>query len=296
MTKPLAEPLWGIVLLVAAALKSHQLFTGPVPPTAGLIHSRPILSVLIQSELLLALWLLIGGFNRARFICATTCFTLFAIVALYEAFHAMPSCGCFGNVKVPPAITAGFDIAAVIALWLTRKQPRNGSPSRWRITIGATAALALSAALWIGFALKQTPAASTATGSSADLVILDPSAWVNKPFPLFDQIDGSAPLKSGRWLLLFYHYDCDDCRQAIPAYRALAPGDAFRIAFIAMPPLAPAGQDPVADSTDHAHLSLRPDHDWFATTPVVAALQDGRVLAAADGEAAIHPPAIPQWR
>ncbi len=48
------------------------------------------------------------------------------------------------------------------------------------------------------------------------------------------------------------------------------------IAFIAMAPAAPLGQDPIADSPDYLHLTLKPDHhEWFATTPLVAALSDG---------------------
>jgi hypothetical protein len=132
----------------------------------------------------------------------------------------------------------------------------------------------------------------------AQLVILDPADWPSKTFPLFGDIDNSAPLRHGHWIVILYHYDCESCQQAIPNYQRLAienPTESH-IAFIAMPPAAPPGQDPVADSPTYLHFALKPDHDWFATTPVVAAVADGQVIAAFDGEQAVHPPDISVWR
>jgi hypothetical protein len=51
----------------------------------------------------------------------------------------------------------------------------------------------------------------------------------------------------------------------------------------------------VAPSSSYLRLSLKPDHDWFATTPVVAALVDGNVLWANEGEDAVHPPELPDF-
>lgn len=128
------------------------------------------------------------------------------------------------------------------------------------------------------------------------LLVLDPATWVGRPFPLFDEIDGSGPLRGGRWLVVMYHYDCDDCRKAIPDYQTLAVSQTgYRVAFVAIPPFAAAGIEPVAESEDYPRLRLREDHDWFATTPVVAVLENGRVLAAAEGQAAMLPPEIPRW-
>jgi hypothetical protein len=102
-------------------------------------------------------------------------------------------------------------------------------------------------------------------------------------------------------LVVLYHSDCDSCQQAIPQYQRVAAqasndSNQPRIAFVSMPPAAPPGQDPVADSPAYLHLALKPDHDWFATTPVVAALADGQVIAAFDGEQAVHPPDVSVWR
>lgn len=300
--------LAGLVLLTAATLKAHQLFAGRGVVLDSILPYQQFIPFLIQAELLLGLWLLLGAHTRIRSICATACFSLFAIVATYEALHALPSCGCFGNVKVPPAITAGFDLFAVVGLWLTR--PRKGALppshrlSRVRLAGGVALAVAASGVLWTLYFLKIPPAMAGEGGAaSGGLVILEPADWLNKSFPLFDSIDGSDALRHGRWLVVIYHHDCHTCRQAIPNYQSLAmEANAGtdrarpRVAFIAMPPLAAPGEDPVTPSSAYLHLSLRPDHEWFATTPVVAALEEGRVLRAVEGEQAVQPPDVPQWR
>jgi hypothetical protein len=274
------EIVLAVLLFLAASLKAFSLFASSGSPISGLIQQRILLICLIEAELLLAIWLLVGGASRLRFLCAIACFCLFAAAAAYEFFHAMPSCGCFGNVKVSPAVAAVLDVAAVIALWTTRASRatwKSDRPPPRRLLAGYSAASVLTAALWTAYLLEPAHAATA-------LVVLDPDTWPNRPFPLLDEIDGSAPLRDGRWLVILYHFDCSDCRAAIPAYEALA--DRVHIAFVAMPPLGPS---PVADSPAYLSLTLRPDHEWFATTPLVAALQDGSVVSAEGGDNAVHP-------
>lgn len=300
------ELVLALVLLAAAILKTHQLFSNPAATFPGTVHSKAVLICLIESELLLAIWLLIGGLDRSRLICTATCLCIFAAVATYEALHSARSCGCFGNVKVSPIITATFDISAVIALWLTRaalsrvERPTETPPSRRRITIGASLALLGTVALWTANFVHHHPIGNRQLAIGNDqpqLIVLTPTDWLHKPFPLFDDIDNSAPMRHGRWLILLYHHDCDSCVQAIPNYQRLTTADPTqpRIAFIAMPPAASPAQDPVANSSRYLHLLLKPTHEWFASTPVVAALSDGQVIAALDGEPAVHPPDIAAW-
>jgi len=294
------EAIVALVLLAAALLKTHQMFAGTAPLLPGLLKSSTFKAFIIEAELLLAFWLLIGTFPQVRLVAAISCFTFFAAVSGYEAMRALPSCGCFGSVKIPPLATTIFDTCAVAALWFTRRSRGSQPPLRsGRAIFGICIALAASALLWSVYLLRPTPALGSTSPAATDggLVVLDPSDWLNKPFPLFDEIDGAEELRAGRWLVVFYHYDCDTCRQAIPKYRALATGtenhaDACRVAFIAMPPIAPPGEDPIPPSPDYLRLSLRPDHDWFATTPVVAAIDNGKVLSAADGEVALSPPSF----
>jgi hypothetical protein len=293
------------LLFLAAGLKASQLFGRSTFWIVGPIHNRPVLTGLIQLELLLALWLLIGGFPRSRFVISTSCFALFACVAFHEAAQAIPSCGCFGNVKIRPAIIGSVDLVAVAALCVTR--PRWNSiiehaPSRWRQLLGLLLVTLLSAGLWSAYAVRfhRHDVTLTANDTPGSLAVLEPGDWMNKPFPLLDEIDNSNQLRSGRWLLIFYHFDCDSCLKAIPQYQAFAVSEfagkaGIRVAFIAMPS-ASVGGDPVSVSSNYQRLALRPYHDWFATTPVAVALENGRVIEAKEGEDAIAPPDISAWR
>ncbi len=137
-----------IVLLAAAGLKAYQLFVHSDAVSSGLLRSPAIISGLIQAEFLLALWLIIGGFPRIRFVIALVSFGLFFAAASYEAFHALPSCGCFGNVKVAPAITAVFDALALIALWFTRSSGYASYPGRLPVIGGAVVPVLGKSAVW----------------------------------------------------------------------------------------------------------------------------------------------------
>jgi len=289
-----------MVLLAAAGLKARQLAGHTEASLPGFLHNRMVLAAIVQAELLLCLWLLAGGWRRLRFVCATGCFLLFGTVAMYEALHAMPSCGCFGNVKVPPILTAIFDFVAVAMLWLSRPDNADSPqkpPTRMRLAMASVAALATSTALWTGTLSHPPPPSS----GEKTLIVLEPATWLNQPFSLLDELDGPADLRHGRWIVVMYHYDCEDCLEALPAYKNLATAPRHdqtspRVAFVPMPPPAPPGADPVPDIPAFPHFTLHDDHDWFATTPVVVALQDGMVIAAADGQDAVRPPRIDAWK
>jgi hypothetical protein len=141
----------------------------------------------------------------------------------------------------------------------------------------------------VGLAITLPFATLRTASGNAGLDVPAPSAWVGRRFPLFDAIDDSRDLKIGRWLVVFYHFDCDECRHAVPAYLALANirgnnSDQPRMAFIGIPPLAPAGHDLVPESAALPHFTLHQDRDWLIATPLVVSLRDGEVVAVAQGE------------
>lgn len=110
----------GLVLLVAAALKGHELATEELLENS-LLSSRWFLMLAVEWEIAFALWLL-GGFSR--FYPRTTCwiallyfFALF-VVATDSVLKGRPTCPCFGRAIVPPWIAAAFDLAALFLLAL----------------------------------------------------------------------------------------------------------------------------------------------------------------------------------
>ena len=185
------EMALAMVLLAAAGLKARQLAGHTEASLPGFLHNRMVLAAIVQGELLLCLWLLAGGWRRLRFVCATGCFLLFGTVAMYEALHAMPSCGCFGNVKVPPILTAIFDFVAVAILWLSRPDNADSPqkpPTRMRLAMASVAALATSTALWTGTLSHPPPPSS----GEKTLIVLEPATWLNQPFSLLDELDGPS--------------------------------------------------------------------------------------------------------
>ena len=110
----------GTLLIVAAALKGHQLLTEPLA-NKDIWSYRPVLILLVECELALGLWLLSGLFPRLAWLTALACFSFFCVVTLYKALTGAASCGCFGAVSVPPWITLlAIDLPAVLALSLFR--------------------------------------------------------------------------------------------------------------------------------------------------------------------------------
>jgi hypothetical protein len=260
----------------------------------GVISGKATWILIVGLESMLATWMLIGGFNPARFWCAIGCFSLFAAAACFEAMHAHPSCGCFGKFQVPPRVTANFDLMAVISLFFSRPQVKTWT-DRWPIRhrLGGAVAITLLASACLTLILSSAPA--SAASRSVESANQDPSSSVGREFPFFDEIIASpAEMRLGRWIVIFYHFDCDECRKGIPAYLRFAENEQagtgnFRFAFVAVPPFAPAGHDLVPSSEGLRHFELRQDRKWLLATPLVVTIEDGKVLNVAEGADAVIP-------
>jgi hypothetical protein len=122
---PRAAPaVLGVVLLIAAALKTHQLATGPSGENS-LFTSRWFQIGLVEFESVLALWLLSGAYPRQARLTALATFACFSVVSLSQAFAGKVSCSCFGELPLRPWYAFLFDVAAVSALWRWRSPKVN---------------------------------------------------------------------------------------------------------------------------------------------------------------------------
>ena len=118
--------LLGVLLVFAAALKTHQMATEPIVG-GGLFESRWFLAVAVQYELLLGFWLISGHFPRAAWWAALGTFGVFAVVAAAKGIAGEESCGCFGRVSVSPWLTLTIDVSAVVGLcWCDLRRVRRG--------------------------------------------------------------------------------------------------------------------------------------------------------------------------
>ena len=129
-----------------------------------------------------------------------------------------------------------------------------------------------------------TDAGVIPTGNS--LVVLAPETWVGQHFPLESYLDVGGQVMQGQWVIVLYHADCETCRKVIPEYERLAQGDpaAPRVAFVEMPPYAATPADRlVSPSSAALQGRLSAQREWFAKTPIVLELSDGKVVAAESG-------------
>ncbi len=301
-----------IMLFCAVALTFLQFVRSPLPPR-GLQQLPGFVPALITWEIFLGLWLASGTFPMAARRVAIGCFGIFSCYTFYEAISGKADCGCFGQVHVNPWFTMILDITIVLALVFLAKPL--GTPSRWSkrkwpvaVALGIGLAVGIAAAV-----LHPRPIAAAnglATANDGQIVILEPYKWVGHRLPVLTHIvsatlslPGPAAahgislgqrLAHGNWIVLFYHANCDECRQAIPVYEALAQseylsGQIPHVAFIRVPTGPAAMQPPGLFHTNAAlHGTLDDTHEWFATTPTAVELQNAVVMRSVSGNAAMN--------
>ena len=213
----------GLLLLTAAGLKGHELLTEPVA-NADIWSNRYFLIFTVELEIALGIWLLSGVFRRIAWIAATICFSLFCCVTLYKALAGFGSCGCFGKVHVNPWVTLfAIDVPAVIALLFVKPKNicnviANEVSIIYRILADkdvftafkklARPRLAFVSSLTILLILTSSIvlAVNEPATVTTSYEVLDTKTWVGKELPILEHIDIADKIKTGNWLLLFYHH------------------------------------------------------------------------------------------
>ena len=270
----------GVLLLTAAFMKGWQLLTEPMANT-DIWNNRNFLILTVEFELALGIWLLSDIFRKLSWLAALVCFSLFSIVTLYKGLSGADSCGCFGSVKINPWITLfAVDVPAILALIIFRPKEitlqyivkpfelLKPLPSRlYFASIFIFGIIILLATLPV-LALN-VPAQITSSYE-----VLEPNSWLGKPLPIINYIDIGKQLKTGNWLVLFYHYDCPDCINAIEKLndaKAKIQNANCNVAIIEVPPYGnPMG-------TNCVYGQLLDAKEWFITTPATILLKNGTV-------------------
>ncbi len=180
--------VFGTALIVAAVLKlvsPGQLVASPVTDAlpAWAVGLVPLF------EVALGVWLVSGLARYGSWAVATPTVVLFALHSLALAADSQPSCGCLGELTVPPGLTFGFDL--VIAVLLVRLRP---SWAGW--PVGSVApAVAVAAAL---IALVATSAAyqygsltAALAASRGETMTLSPGLLALGPVPAGGTVERS---------------------------------------------------------------------------------------------------------
>ncbi len=280
----------GVLLLVAAGLKGHQLATEPILGH-GILNSPWFLIGVVEFEIFFGLWLIAGLYPKWTWVAACGCFTVFAGVSLFQALSGAASCGCFGKVPVNPWYTATLDVAAIFALLLCRPTRR---------LAGEAFATSVSA-VWTAWLVLGVPTAVLVTNSQSQhdaevgeaygngvVVVADPRNWVGKPFALLDYIDIGDQLIRNEWIVLLYHHDCPRCQEAIAEYversaGVLAERDCQRLALVEVPPYAPSSRRSTFLSASWVVGRVSDSQQWFVQTPLTVRLREGKVVGISSG-------------
>ncbi len=109
----------GVLLLLTAGLKAFGGSLDPSGPIPAL--SNPIIQfAVIELEVILAVWLLSGWQVAGAWLTSLLAFGTFLVFNLYLGVVGHASCGCLGRIQVNPYVTAGFDLAIMVALLVFR--------------------------------------------------------------------------------------------------------------------------------------------------------------------------------
>jgi hypothetical protein len=277
----------GLLLLAAAVMKAHQLATEPTEEKT-LLTSRWFLTIWVETEFVLAGWLLSGLWMRLGWVAVLGCFVVFLMMTAGKALAGEESCGCFGRIRIDPRYTTVLDLMVVAALAVFRPSLRRSLPigrRRLRLVLAACGIVGFGVPAGLS-AVLYTPASLSTDGEivgDARFVVLRPEDWTGKRLPLLMYIDISDRISRGTWTLVLYHYDCPHCKAKLPEYERQAREESLRkgitsVAMIELPPYAPPGLSPLPPSGPYVRGAVSNVRDWFVETPTVVVIKDGVVV------------------
>jgi hypothetical protein len=142
----------GVLLLVAAVLKAYAAASNSSISQSLFVSPRLEL-LLIEAELILGAWLVLGVGQTLSVPVACAFFAALLAVAVYQGWTGQTSCGCLGRLQVHPWTMAGVDALALLGLLasftisLSSKQTANGHS--WRRCLLATPALIITTVLLV---------------------------------------------------------------------------------------------------------------------------------------------------
>jgi thiol-disulfide isomerase/thioredoxin len=274
----------GAILIIASVLKIYQLLTEPII-SAGFWESWEFFLIQIPLELGLGIWLLSGLFRKAAWVVALLAFGIFIIVTLQKGLTGEKSCGCFGPVEVDPWITLScIDITLFLGLLIFRPKGAKLLPPPWPRAahfFGVAIPTFILMAVIIPVLIFNKPPDKTNRYE-----VVRPEKQAGEEWSMLKHIDIAESLRSGITVVLLYHDDCPDCREAIPLYdrisRELLTGGEglIQIAFVEIPPYGSQEDSPIPPDTPCLTGRLDASKKWYITTPLIVATVDGSVVKA----------------
>ena len=275
--------LLGVVLLIAASLKGHQLLTGNSTQNSFL-NSRTVQILIVESELIFGLWLVTGLYRRASRWVGLLYFPILAGFSGYMVIVGSDCCSCFGRYAVHPWFSFSFNLVAIVLLACVAPSSTVLDGATWmpvRSLLAVGVLVFLSVFLYAslpGYQLATT--AHEDTQGDGSVIVLDLESWTGKTLPVLESIDIGEKLKHGQWVIMLYHADCPQCydvmKQLVQAY----PPTAVKMALIEVPMLSGLPNGPrwaVSQRVVIGQMSIA--KRWSVKTPAVLKLKDGVVVS-----------------
>jgi hypothetical protein len=238
----------------------------------------------IEVELFVSLLLLSGALPRFAWSAVTALFATFSCVSTWNLLVGSSTCNCFGNqIVIRPGLMLIFDLVCLVSLFLTRQTVQKAVAvqqfSPLKRIVGMTFVFV---AVGVPLALKVQHYSLTETDDPVTGATIDvqPSTWLQGPFPLLPLIDIGESLTSGHWMVILYSDACPHCRQLIDQlepgiYQRELPADC-RIAAVDILP----GQSNYEPRGTRVYAGrIARSNRLNASVPIQVELQDGVVVA-----------------
>jgi hypothetical protein len=125
----------------------------------------------------------------------------------------------------------------------------------------------------------------------------EPDKWVNKPWRDVDLFQfmprWPAGLDKGRHYVLFYSKTCEHCHDLLEFhFNGIPP---IPTVLIEIPTAKPGEGAPLPMPTTRAQFLALPEADWLITTPLMLAIEDGKVICAKEGADVDEPECLMGW-
>jgi uncharacterized membrane protein YphA (DoxX/SURF4 family) len=270
------------ILLIAAGLKAHQLATTPLL-SEGLLHNRWFNIFVVEFELFFGIWLIFGLLPKLTWLVTIGLFSIFSVVSFYKAISGEISCGCWGNVTVNPWITMTSDlmITGLLMIFLPKKHFFHKKMFRRELTglrqkskivavVGIWSVITVPIMLAILSVRFVTLTEELHLSGNEKSVLLEPSKWVGKEFPLLQFLEGTDidKILTNNQNVVLFRFDCEECKQVIEKIQ-----DKNRYVFIAIP----SEKNNIALFSLPEYSTLSDKYEWWVETPVVFVLENGIV-------------------
>lgn len=204
-------------------------------------------------------------------------FAVFCSGSCFKWLVGAESCGCFGEVRVPPAVTFVLDLVVLagLAYW----QPLQTGFGKKGLALWFSVATAgvLATILIPLMAPDFVDAEIGQTTSDGSMIVMMSASWIGKPVPIVKFIRGDHAYLTGNWQLILFHEDCGKCQRLIADLISTNPP--MPVVMVEIPPYQAL---PRPDSDQIQWRRLSDEKEWFVSAPIILDLRDGVVTKVVD--------------